>query len=172
MKVYPWLRELAHVVCLLPVYGRESDCGNYTEVWMDDGRKFLVRQRIKTVLKHIAAFMGVNLAQEDAAWGKLGRKHAFPLVLAPYLTLIPVLVRRPRGRDEGATGYIVLQKVVGYQQAEEAGFRSVILLDGGLRLPCLLSFRSLALRIVNGEQVHRLSQTLHEGRGLSSNWNS
>ncbi|MGB9662224.1 MAG: hypothetical protein ACPL5F_09455 [Moorellaceae bacterium] len=163
MKVYYWLRELAHVVCLLPVYGQGTDCGNYTEIWMDDGRKFLVRQRIKTVIKNIAAFMGVDLNQKDAAWGKLGRKHAFPLVLAPYMTLVPVFVRHPRGHDEGATGYIVLQKVEGYQEAEEAEFRSVILLDGGLRLPCLLSFRSLALRIVNGEQVHRLSQTLHEG---------
>ncbi|SMB98247.1 hypothetical protein SAMN00808754_2224 [Thermanaeromonas toyohensis ToBE] len=164
---YAWLKELTKVICFVPVYVEGVGGGNFTEVWMEDGRKYLVKKKIKTVLKNVASFLGVDIRQVYAAWAVEGRKYVRPLALGPYMTLVPVPVRRPRTRDEGATGYVVVQKVYSCSrvQKEEApkGFQSVIQFEGGQKLFCLIKFERLAPRIQEGQNVRQQSQKLHEG---------
>lgn len=164
---YTWLKELTKVICFIPVYVEGVDGGDFTEVWMEDGRKYLVKKKIKTVLKNVASFLGVDIRQAYAAWAVEGRKYVRPLALGPYMTLVPVPVRRPRTRDDGAAGYVVVQKVYscGRVSKEEAskGFQSVIQFEGGQKLFCLIKFERLATRIQEGQNVRQQSQKLHEG---------
>ncbi|PRR71331.1 hypothetical protein [Neomoorella humiferrea] len=149
-----WIKEglWQRLNCLVPVYGTGDDCGNYTEVWLDDGTKILDRRRTKTVLKSLAAHLGVSWRQEQTAWSQ-GRSHAFPVVLGPEMVLVPLRLRRPRSRDEGGTGYVVGGKVRGFEAYREGCYRTRLFLAGNQVLPCLLKMDTLALRLAEGEQA-------------------
>lgn len=139
--------------CLVPVYGNGDDAGNYTEVWLDDGQILLDRRRTKTVLKALAAHLGVSWRQEYTAWSVEGRTHLAPIVLGPEMVLIPLRLRRPRSRDEGGTGYVVGSKVKTYEPYAEGSFRTRLILPGNQVLPCLLNMDTLALRLLDGERA-------------------
>lgn len=149
-----WIKEglWQRLNCLVPVYGTGDDCGNYTEVWLDDGTKILDRRRTKTVLKSLAAHLGVSWRQEQTAWSQ-GRSHAFPVVLGPEMVLVPLRLRRPRSRDEGGTGYVVGGKVRSFEAYREGCYRTRLLLAGNQVLPCLLNMDTLALRLAEGERA-------------------
>ncbi|MGI9952516.1 hypothetical protein V3F56_09165 [Moorellaceae bacterium AZ2] len=157
---YTWLRdkELALLTCLVPVYG--SDGGNYTEVWLEDGRKFEVKNRIKTVVKNIMDFLAMSPRQSSSAWQAGGRRHAPPIVLGPHMTLVALPVRRPLFRDQGGIGYVVLQKIVSWEKKEEGDFRTSLVLAGGQRLGCLLKMGSLELRLMEANKIWRRSLKL------------
>lgn len=146
--VYPWMREsmLFHLNCLVPVY--YDDGGNYTEVWFDDGRKELERNRTVTVLANLTRFLGVNPRQADTPWGKGGNRRATPIILLPEIILVPLLLRRPRYRDQGGTGYVVVQKIINWEVAEVDGYRSVLLLEGNQKLYCVQRYESLSQRLM------------------------
>ncbi|WP_258359803.1 hypothetical protein [Moorella sulfitireducens (nom. illeg.)] len=152
-----WIREdlWQKLNCLVPVYGSGDDAGNYTEVWLDDGRKILDRRRTKTVLKALAAHLGVSWRQEHTAWSWEGRSHLAPVVLGPEMVLVPLRLRRPRSRDEGGTGYVVGGKVKTFEPYNEGFFRTLLYLDGNMTLPCLLNMDTLALRLAEGERALR-----------------
>lgn len=162
---YSWLKDLSKVICFVPVYVEGMDGGNFTEVWMEDGTKYLIRKKIKTVLKNVASFLGVDIRQVHAAWATEGRKHVRPLALGPHMTLVPVPVRRPRSRDEGGTGYVVIQKVYscGRTPKEEAqkGFQSMVTFEGGQRLLSLIKFERLVPRIEEGRNACQRSQEVY-----------
>ena len=139
--------------CLVPVYGTGDDCGNYTEVWLDDGQKILDRRRTKTVLKALASHLGVSWRQEYTAWSREGRSHLAPIVLGPEMVLVPLRLRRPRSRDEGGTGYVVGGKVKSFEPYVEGFFRTRLILAGNQVLPCLLNMDTLALRLLDGERA-------------------
>ncbi|WP_338825115.1 hypothetical protein MHOCP_06740 [Moorella humiferrea] len=139
--------------CLVPVYGTGDDCGNYTEVWLDDGQKILDRRRTKTVLKALASHLGVSWRQEYTAWSREGRSHLAPIVLGPEMVLVPLRLRRPRSRDEGGTGYVVGGKVRGFEAYREGCYRTRLFLAGNQVLPCLLNMDTLALRLAEGERA-------------------
>lgn len=69
----------------------------------------------KTVLKSLAAHLGISIRQERTAWSREGRSHAYPIVLGPETVLAPLRLRLPRARDEGGTGYVVWSKVKTYE---------------------------------------------------------
>lgn len=158
---YGWLREkeLVRLTCLLPIYGKD-DGGNYTEVWFDDRRKLEVKNRTKTVVNNILGFLGMSTRQALSAWGREGRRHALPIVLGPQMTLVPLPVRRPLFKDQGGTGYIVLQKIVSWEEEQEGEFRSSLLLAGDQRLGCLLKIESLQIRLMEAQKVWRRSLEL------------
>ncbi|MGI6286008.1 hypothetical protein SEF58_09345 [Neomoorella humiferrea] len=163
MALY-WIKDglWEKVICLVPVYGAGNDCGNYTEVWLDDGTKILDRRRTKTVLKSLAAHFGVSIHQERAAWAGEGRSHAQPVVLGPETVLVPLLLRRPRARDEGGTGYAVWSKVKTYEPYREGSYRSRLIFHGGQVLPCLLNIKTLAMRMAEGERALQRRRELTE----------
>src|SRR5690554_434677 len=98
--------------CLIPVYDEFG--GNSTEVWFEGGEKILIPHKTKTVLKNLAKIFAVDISQLKRKYGVLiGKKISTPLAFHPDLILIPIKFRKPYSKDEGATGYIVHQKVVG-----------------------------------------------------------
>lgn len=154
MLAINWIKEglWQRLNCLVPVYGSGDDCGNYTEVWLDDGTKILDRRRTKTVLKSLAVHLGVSWRQEQTAWSQ-GRSHATPVVLGPEMVLVPLRLRQPRARDEGGTGYVVGGKVKTFEPFREGCYRSRLIFHGGQVLPCLLNMNTLALRMAAGERA-------------------
>lgn len=163
MPYFNWLREkeLIHLNCLVPVY--DEDGGNYTQVWMDDGRKILERYRAKTLLKHIAAYMGVDIKQKSAAWVGDDRRKSIPLVFGPRMTFVPIRVRKPRYRDEGSTGYVVREKVITWDEIDDNEYHTRLQLDGGDYLLCLLKLDSLSIRLTEAERVRQRSQKIMAG---------
>jgi hypothetical protein len=149
IKEYRWV----NLNCLVPVYGQGDDAGNYTEVWLDTGTRFLDRRRVKTVLKSLASYLGVSWQQQYTAWLEKGRSHLAPIVLGPEMALIPLRLRQPRSRDEGGTGYVVGNNVVRCEGVKDGPYRSHLILRGGQVLPCLLSPATVELRLLSGQKA-------------------
>lgn len=162
---YTWLRDLSKVICFVPVYVDGEAGGDFTEVWMEDGTKHLVRKKINTVLKNVALFLGIDIRQQAAAWAGTARKHTCPLSLGPSITLVPVPVRRPRTRNESGTGYIVVQKFsfCARTSPEEAaqGYPSAVVFKGGQRLLSIIKFERLAARIIEGQNASKRSEEVY-----------
>jgi len=142
--------------CLVPVYGKGDDAGNYTEVWLSDGRKFLDRRRIRTVLKNLTAYLGATAHQQDTAWSVKKGKSRGPLVLGPEMVLIPLRLRHPRGRDEGGTGYAVQQNIVKWEPCSVEPYKTCLYLKGGQTLYCLLSLATLEKHLLAGQKALKL----------------
>ncbi|QGP92739.1 hypothetical protein MGLY_21290 [Neomoorella glycerini] len=163
----PWLRdcELAKLVCAIPVYG--TDGGNYTELWFEDGRRVVVNNRLRTVIGWMARFFGVDVDQEDAVWHREAKKsHSNyshrnrPLALIPSIILVPVAVRKPQYRDHGGVGYVVRQKILGWEKYEGGEYRSRLFLAGGQILFCLHNDRTLTYRITLADRIGRRYQEI------------
>ncbi|MDN5348148.1 MAG: hypothetical protein PWP65_1712 [Clostridia bacterium] len=160
----PRLEELClHLNCMVPVYGQGDDAGNYTELWLDDGNRVLIRNKTKTVLHRLAELFGVSIHQRRAYWRRLGyRHHEAPLVFGPDLVFISLRLRRPRFRDEGGSGYAVLQKVKTWEKYTEGDYRSRLIFHNGDILPSLLTPQKIACRLKEGEEAQRRWQELVE----------
>ncbi|MGI9862081.1 hypothetical protein SDD30_11950 [Moorella naiadis] len=163
MAYYSWLREkeLPHLCCLVPVYA--DDGGNYTQVWMDDGRKIIERYRTKTLLRHIASYIGVDFKQKSAAWSDDRSRKAIPLIFGPNMTIVPLRVRKPSGRDAGSTGYVVREKVITWDAIDDHEFHTRIELEGGDHLLCLHKLDSLSNRLAEAERVRQRSRGIIAG---------
>lgn len=149
--------------CLVPVYGKGDDAGNYTEVWLEDGQKILDRRRTKTVLKALASYLGASWQQQATAWSGENRRLLSPIVLGPDMVLVPLRLRQPRSKDEGGTGYVVQNKVIRWEEHEEGPYRTRLHLKGEQILPCLLSIDTLELRLLSGEKALRTHKEIFKG---------
>ncbi|NLW07047.1 MAG: hypothetical protein GX039_03565 [Clostridia bacterium] len=155
-----WLNQysLPKLNCLVPVYGSGDDAGNYTEVWLDDGHKILDRRRTRTVLKHLAAFMGISSRPQKTPWSRDKQSQLPPIILGPDTVLVPLRLRRPRNRDEGGTGYVVANKIIRCEPYTEGPYRSRLYLRGDQVLPCLLRLNTLLMRLAQAREALQARQ--------------
>jgi hypothetical protein len=152
-------RQWRNINCLIPIYDQYG--GNSTEVWLTGGNKVTINNKTNTVLKNIAKVFAVDLSQLKKKYGNLvGRKSSTPLPLHPDLILIPIKIREPLAKDEGARGYIVKSKIesygpVGCSQTEFKFW------DGTV-LPCLQSVTSINLSMAHAEIISRECQKSYQ----------
>ncbi|MDW7673438.1 MAG: hypothetical protein SCK28_02760 [Bacillota bacterium] len=99
---------------LQPIYDEHG--GNSTVIGLMGAEPVLVRRKIKTVLKNLAKAFAVDLSAAKQKYGDLvGRYASAPIPLCAALILMPVKMRKPLVKDDGAWGYVVLEKIDSWQ---------------------------------------------------------
>ncbi|MFZ5942905.1 MAG: hypothetical protein ACOYVD_02260 [Bacillota bacterium] len=147
--------EWRNINCLVPVYDQQG--GNFTEIWLNGGEKVIIPNKTNTVLKNLAKVFAVDLSQLKKKYGVLvGRKASSPLPLHPDLILIPLKVREPYAKDEGARAYIIRNKLKKAYANEVSGC-SLLFTDGSI-LSCLQNVTSVNLAVAHGEIIYRECQ--------------
>lgn len=111
------------MVAILPVYA--DGVGNVSRVLYEDGSEEIVPVRVSRILDRLFyAHLLSRRAVEEYYGGFLGIRRNVPAVIARDLVYVPVKVRKPRVRDDGAYGYVLHQAIAGQ---EESG---ILLVDG------------------------------------------
>ena len=113
--IIPYARYCADwqkVCAILPAY--LLDGTNGTHVYYTDGTCDVLANRITWVLDDLLDYMLTSkeiLARHSVRWmGGTGRRRV-PLVVNDTFALVPVTCRVPQRRNDGATGYVVLQHI-------------------------------------------------------------
>jgi hypothetical protein len=144
---------------------------------LDDGTARIDNRKICTVLKSLAHVFAVDISMARTKYSHLAaRKISVPIPLHHDLVLIPVKLRKPLAKEDGAFGYVVLSKIKSYKKHQEYENTTQIFFKNG-HVNALLftkSFQSLleGARIIANDfrQLHlpvdinykELSQNLNE----------
>ncbi|MCT4617853.1 MAG: hypothetical protein N4A62_00435 [Marinisporobacter sp.] len=98
-------------ICVLcPTY--EKNIGNVTKIITGDGRSFIDQRKIKTVLKIIAKYHEVHIETYKEKYAKvLHQRLNIPIYLNKKLLLVPLKMRKPKFKKDGAKGYINLYAI-------------------------------------------------------------
>ena len=147
-----WEEEFA---ALVPCY--DENGGNATLIYSAGGAVEADRRSVKANLRRLARFYQVDLEAARRRYGQyLGRAQGVPLPFSLSLVLVPVKMRVPVGKNDGADGYVNPGAVQGCLEADpgEEPVRSFLLLKGGHRLPCYLKADTVNRRLKTGLLVH------------------
>ncbi len=138
------------ILCLIPFYDEYG--GNSTRILLEKGKELVIERRTKTVVKDIARIFAVDLAAMKERCGPyVGRKTSTPLPLRPDFILLPVKMRVPSAKDQGAWGYLVLQKIEACEKWAE-GQSQVIFCDG-TKIRCLQKVSSIRLIMAQAQML-------------------
>jgi len=95
---------------LIPVYGTHG--GNHTLIGLEGQPEYEDPRRLKTVLSRLGQVFSLDLVVLRKQCAELvKRTNNVPLGLNQNLVLIPVHIRTPLTKDDGATGQVVLNKI-------------------------------------------------------------
>lgn len=145
---------------LLPVYGAKGE--NATQVHLDDGTVLTDKRKICTVVKNLAKFFTVHVEMARTKYSTLiDRKISVPIPLHQDLVLVPVKMRKPIAREDGAWGYIVLSKIVCYNKHPEKDNVIRIFFENDLYVDALLLTRSFQIILESAKKVNRAYRQLH-----------
>ena len=104
--------EWRHIYAILPAY--LVDGTNGTIVYYTDGSYDISRNRITWVLNDLFEYLLTSkdiLARQSIRWmGGINRRRV-PLVVNDTFALVPVTCRQAQRRNDGTTGYVVLQHI-------------------------------------------------------------
>lgn len=111
------------MVAILPVYA--VGVGNVSRVLYEGGSEEIVPVRVSRILDRLFyAHLLSRRAVEEYYGGFLGIRRNVPAVIARDLVYVPVKVRKPRVRDDGAYGYVLHQAIAGQEESK------ILLVDG------------------------------------------
>lgn len=98
-------------ICVLcPTY--EKNIGNVTKIITGDGQSFTDQRTVKTVLKIIAKHHEVHIETYKEKYAKvLHQRLNVPIYLNKKLLLVPLKMRKPKFKKDGAKGYINLYAI-------------------------------------------------------------
>ena len=140
------------VVFFYPIYDKYG--GNSTQILLEDGGKLTDRRKTKTLLAAFARLFAVDLPVLRKKYGELlGRRNFVPLPLHLDFVLVPVRVRRAMSKDQGATGYLVLDKILHYDASPGDGFLCRVAFEGGGELDCLEREGTIRKKVLEGRAV-------------------
>lgn len=134
------------MVAILPIY--EKGVGNVSRVFYRDGAEDVIPMRVARVMDRLFyEHLLSRHAVEEYYGGFLGIKRNVPAVISRDVVYVPVKVRRPMVRDDGAYGYVLFREI-----SAQDGAR-IVLYDG--RVIETLHSRSMLERIL--VRAHRVS---------------
>ncbi len=157
-KIY--LRERWRDINYLgPAYGEQG--GNSTLFIMSGGSRLLDPRRTRTILSALARVFSRDLVSLREEGGRfLRRKQEVPLVLSPDMILVPIRTRCARCRDDGTTGYLVLDKVSELNEVKEAPYRSKIIFKGGGEIKSLYNLKTVRNRLNESRELKHEKEKL------------
>jgi hypothetical protein len=143
-----------HINCFVPIY--DENGGNITKVYLDDGTFIIDNRRLTLVIEKIAGVFAVDLKNVRKKYSKLiDRKNTIPIPLHQDLILVPVKMRKPVAREDGAWGYIVLSKVQAYSNHPTKPNSIEITFGDGTTIEGLLLKRNFEIILQNARKVYK-----------------
>lgn len=137
------------LTALVPYYNQDG--GNATLIFTDRGEIFEDRRTVKWNLRRLARLFCVDLEAARRNQGEyLHYRQGLPLPLSPALVLVPLKTRKGVGKNDGCHSYLNPSAVVRLAAADEENVRSIIVLPGELRLPCLYTLKTIRKRLRDG----------------------
>jgi len=134
-----------------PILGQDG--GNCTEIFFKGGERLIDRRRTKGVLVALARVFARDLVcLRDSTRREANRSHSLPLVLDSSLVLVPIKARTASIKDEGTTGYLVLNKLV---RVEKKGSGSRLIFPDGVEVTALLSAATVRQRILEARSLNQ-----------------
>lgn len=129
---FSYRKNWSAIKYLIPVYGTHG--GNHTLIGLEGQPDYEDPRRLKTVLSRLGQVFSLDLVILRKQCAELvKRTNNVPLGLNQNLVLIPVHIRTPLTKDDGATGQVVLNKIKSIKpQAAATGKRGsrIVFNDG------------------------------------------
>ncbi|MBS3977556.1 MAG: hypothetical protein KGZ75_12710 [Syntrophomonadaceae bacterium] len=137
-----------------PIWGKDG--GNCTEIFIKGNNRLVDRRRTKGVLSALARLFARDLVYlRDSSRREANRSHSLPLVLDPAMVLVPVKARTASIKDEGTTGYLVLNKLERVEPLDKEGSNSRLIFQDGLEVTTLLSTATVRQRILEAKSLSK-----------------
>jgi len=159
-------------VAIIPVYGIEQG-GNSTRIYYSSGGVTTDSRKTGTVLQNIARYFGNSPKVLQSNYGKvLNCKLKCPYAFSKNHIYVPVKVRSPLVKKDGATGYFNLAAFEGLEiitpDSADHLVKCTILLSGGHRIASLFLPGKIEERINLAYSVRERYCYLHEEFSLDS----
>lgn len=97
-----------NIMAIIPIY--EKDLGNVTRVYFENHQPVTIEKSMKTVFSYLLRYYMINIDELRSRYkGLLGGKNLMPIPFSKDDILIPVKIRTPLTKNDGAFGYINLR---------------------------------------------------------------
>ncbi|NLO90129.1 MAG: hypothetical protein GX088_07385 [Clostridia bacterium] len=83
----------------------------------------------------------------------VGKKNCVPLPFHAEYVMVPLKVRKTFSKDQGALGYVVLDKVVECISGGEGEVRCSLKLKGGALFPCMEKIETVRNRLRDAQMI-------------------
>ncbi len=159
-------------MAITPVYGVEQG-GNCTRIYLSSGDVITDSRKTKTVLQNIARYFGANPKVLQSNYGKIYNcKLKCPYAFSKNHIYVPVKVRSPLVKTDGATGYFNYAAFEGLEivTPDSADHRAkcIILLSGEHRITTHYSPANIKERINLARGCQERYCHLHEELSFAS----
>ncbi|OWZ83240.1 competence protein ComK [Natranaerobius trueperi] len=141
---------LFKVSAIMPVYMG----GNKTKLIYDNSEEEIVPKALPSVIKRNLKHIGCEyhtLVKYYASY--IEKKQGVPLPISKDVVLMPVKVRKPIGKSDGAMGYINYHHI---KEFKKRGSDTIITLKNGIEITCLQTFNSVKLSYSNASIVNKV----------------
>lgn len=137
---------------IIPMYGQDG-CNGSTLLF-NNGPPLKVGKKVQSVIKAICALYqkDVNLVRKYASQFT-GIKSLNPLPITPEVILVPVKIRKPVGKNDGATGYI-FHLAIDAVKANDSG--CILHLKDNTQLQVLDSVSTMKRRINITNMIYKI----------------
>ncbi|RKD21907.1 ComK protein [Caminicella sporogenes DSM 14501] len=137
------------VSCLLPIY--KDEFGNITEIIDKSGETYTAYKTLKTVLKLICKYYGVDIKSVRQKYSKIiNRKNIIPLPLSQDLILIPFKMRKPIFLKDGSYGYI---NIFSIENIYSKKGNTIIKLYNEKEITCISKLKTAREHYNNGKAI-------------------
>lgn len=146
------LEKWQQINFLQPYYHQNG--GNSTIISFGPADKVIDKRKLKTIINILAKTYAVDLKAAKDKYGHLvGRRSSTPIPLNSAIILIPVKMRVPITKDDGAWGYVVLDKIASCEEANLLEFKSKVNFKDGSELFTLVTKETFTQLLKDGEYV-------------------
>ena len=98
------------------------------------------KRKLKTLMKKLAGEFAIDLSMAKKKYGAMvGRKDSAPFPLHINLIMLPLKLRKPLTKDDGAWGYVVLDKLQQCHPLNEGEYRSILTFNDGSQLRTMVT---------------------------------
>lgn len=144
------LIDSLRIECIIPQY--LDDIGDGTIIYTGCN-KLLIKRSIKTVMKNFCKDNGLDYKISKDFYGELiDAKKNVPVVISEQNVFIPVKVRKPIAKNDGAYGYVNYKNICCIKECKSCK-QILLILSCGQAISVLSSKTAFYSSLHNGRQI-------------------
>ncbi|MDK2799525.1 MAG: hypothetical protein PWP27_1907 [Clostridiales bacterium] len=148
------------VTAILPAY--EMNVGNVTKIINKEGREYVEKKKVKTILAKLANMYAIDLTSLRRKYSPLiHQRNVIPIPICKNMVLIPFKMRKPIGENDGSLGYIALEDIKTIHKINGSKYIEVITVNNQ-QIRCMVSYATACKHMKNAQIVkqHYLNMQL------------